>query len=101
MTPATLASQLRVGTPRPISDIAEDCGVSRRKVEKAAEALAVAGYPIIATGRGIAVASSAEQLRKYEDELRGRIRSQLRRIRGVQRARRQYEMPLTLWSDAA
>jgi len=95
MTPAQLAAQLRVGVPRSIGDIAEDCAVSRREVERAAEALAINGYPIVAGPRGIAVAASAEQLRVYRQQLRDRVRSQMRRVRGVERALRAYEQPLT------
>jgi biotin operon repressor len=100
MTPANLAAQLRVGTPRSIGEIAEDCGCSRREVEQAAETLAVNGYPLVAGPRGIYVASSPEQLREYRRQLRDRIRSQMRRVRGVEKAIRAYEQPLTLW-DAA
>lgn len=98
MTTATLAANLKVGIPTPISEIADRCGCSRREVEEAAEAAAAAGYPLCAGARGLWVASSADELRDYEDRLRRRIHSQMRRVRGIRRARRAYEEPLTLWA---
>jgi hypothetical protein len=101
VTTATLARNLLVGIPTPISEIAERCGCSRREVEEAAEAAAANGYPLVAGARGLWVASSADELRDYEERLRNRIRSQMRRVRGVRKARQAYEQPATLWDRVA
>lgn len=100
MTIRRLLAELRA-TPRPLGDIAEACNVSRREVELACEELAATGYPLVAGPRGVWIAASADELRDYEVRLRDRVRSQMRRIHGVQKALRAYEQPLTLGLEDA
>jgi len=98
--PMNLTLGLGADNARSISQIADSYGVSRREVEQALEDARRAGVPLVAGARGVYIATDVRELIEYERRLRERVRSQMHGIRGVRKAIRAWDQPLTLW-DAA
>ena len=85
---------------RPIGDIAESLGKSRRSVEEALEAL-VQSHPIVANHKGVYLAQTPAEARAYADSLRGRIVAVQARISALERWADEQESEQTSWLDAA
>ena len=99
----TLISFLPRGRDKaiPIGELAESARISRRKCEKTLETLVLSGIPIVASERGIYVASSPQEAREYADSLDGRIGAIAARSRALRAwDERQEQSGPTLW-DAA
>ena len=85
---------------RPISDIAESFGVSRRQVERELEDAVKHGLPVIACERGVYLAQTPQEARQYAQSLRGRIVAVQARITALERWADEQESEQTTWLAA-
>ena len=79
---------IRRDDPRSMSAIAEDLGISRRRVEKAVQSLRLAGQPIASNGAGVFYATSWKDLADTFQSLRHRVVEQSRTAWQVRRSMR-------------
>ena len=88
---------------RSIGSLCEATGRARRAVERDLEALVLSGVPLVASDRGVYIASSPQEARQYADSLDGRIAAISARSRALRAWADDQETGLvqTSWLDAA
>ena len=70
---------------RSIGSLCEATGRARRAVERDLEALVLSGVPLVASDRGVYIATSPQEARAYAQSLRGRIVAVQARISALER----------------